>query len=918
MPTPEEEARQQYIDPLMTSAGWVLQDYRAMNRLASLGVAVRDRPGVDDADYLLYVNGGVAGAVEAKRLGTTLSHAEPQPARYLGNIPANAPRAYDPPPFHYESTGIETFFKDTRDLEARSRRVFAFHKPETLAEWLAEGDSTFRNRLKTLPPLIEEGLRKAQIEGIHNLEESLARGDQRALVQMTMGAGKTVFSVAEAYRLLKFGEARRVLFLVDRNELGRAAASAFKQWVTPDDGRKFGEIYNVQHLKHNNLDDSAAVVITTIQRLYSMLMGQPDYDEELDEISDFERHDNTERKVVYNPAIPIEFFDVVFTDECHRSIYKEWRQVLEYFDCLLIGLTATPSKQTIGFFKRNLVMEYGHERAVADNVNVPFEVYRIKTKVTEGGSTIDAGYEVDKRDKATREIRWETLDEDFSYEGTALDRTVVAEDQIRTVVRAYRDALKTDLFPDRTEVPKTLVFAKDDSHAEDIVRIIREEFGRGDDFCKKITYRVQGVKPEELIQEFRISLFPRIAVTVDMVATGTDIKAIEVLLFMRDVRSRIYFEQMKGRGTRTIDPEELKTITPDAPLKDRFVIVDAVGVTETKFVEATHPIERKRTVSFPTLVQQVARGELDEDVVSSLAGRLAVLNGQLDSGTRAELAVLAGGDDLSVLANGLFTALDPDVREERAQVIAGSEELTETHRVQADRELFEAATLAFNDADFRNRLIEVKQSREQTIDLYTLDEVLSSGYDIDATDRAKATWATFGQFIEEHKDDIAALEIIYSRPYGQRHLTFEQVKKLAEAIQVPPYLLTPERVWRAYEQLDKSRVRGSRPEKTLADLVNLVRVAIGESEDLVPFEDDVRAKFDAWLELQQSQGKQFTPEQLEWLTMIRDHVATSLSVSAEDFEEVPFNQHGGLLAASRSFGEDFNALLEQLNEVLAG
>ena len=488
MPTPEQEARERFIDPLLTSAGWVLQDYAQMNRLASLGVAVRDRPGVEDADYLLYVDGGVAGAVEAKKLGTTLSHAEPQPARYLSNIPANAPRAYDPPPFHYESTGIETYFKDTRDIDARSRRVFAFHKPETLVEWLEQGDSTFRNRLKNMPPVNEEGLRPVQVEAIGNLERSLAENKPRALVQMTMGSGKTIFAISEAYRLLKFGKARRVVFLVDRNNLGRQAYKEFTQFVTPDDGRKFGELYIVQHLTHNNLDPAAAVVITTIQRLYSMLMGQPDYDEELDEVSDFERNDDVERRVAYSPNIPIEFFDVIFTDECHRSIYKEWRQVLEYFDAFLVGLTATPSKQTIGFFRKNLVMEYGHEQAVADNVNVPFEVYRIKTKVSQGGSSIESGYEVDKRDKLTREIRWEVLDEDFTYDASTLDRSVVAPDQLRTIIRAYRDALPVDLFPNRTEVPKTLVFAKNDSHAEDIVRVIREEFGKGDDFCKKITY----------------------------------------------------------------------------------------------------------------------------------------------------------------------------------------------------------------------------------------------------------------------------------------------------------------------------------------------------------------------------------------------------------------------------------------------
>ena len=258
--------------------------------------------------------------------------------------------------------------------------------------------------------------------------------------------------------------------------------------------------------------------------------------------------------VEYNPNVPIETFDVIITDECHRSIYNLWRQVLEYFDGFLIGLTATPSKQTFGFFNQNLVMEYNHEQAVADGVNVDFDTYRIRTEITEQGSTVEAGYHVDRRDRQTRKTRWEQLDEDLTYAPNQLDRDVVAVDQIRTVVQTFRDKLFTDIFPGRTDVPKTIIFAKDDSHAEDIVRIVREEFDKGNEFCQKITYKTTGVAPEDLLVSFRNSYHPRIAVTVDMIATGTDIKPVEVVFFMRNVRSRSFFEQMKGRGVRVISP----------------------------------------------------------------------------------------------------------------------------------------------------------------------------------------------------------------------------------------------------------------------------------------------------------------------------------------------------------------------------
>jgi type I restriction enzyme R subunit len=912
-PTPEEEARAE-IDRLLEAAGWVIQDRRDMNRNAAVGVAVREYPtGNGPADYMLFVDGRIAGVIEAKPKGTTLSGVEEQAGKYIAGLSSNSPVAIEPPPFEYESTGVETFFKDTRDVDARSRRVFAFPKPETMRAWLAD-DSTFRNRLKTLPPLVTLGLRDCQVEAVTNLERSFADDRPRALLQMATGSGKTYAAITSVYRLVKHAKAKRVLFLVDRNNLGRQADKEFGQYVTPDDGRKFTELHVVQHLKHNSIDPSAEVVITTIQRLYAMLCGRPDYDEELDEASEFEQSDGIVRKVEYNPSIPPEFYHVVWTADCHRSIYNEWRQVLEYFDAFVVGLTATPAKHTIAFFNRNLVMEYGHERAVADHVNVPYEVYRIQTRITKEGSKVKAGYHVDRRDRKTRQVRWEMLDEDLTYVPPQLDSEVVSPDQIRTVVRTFRDVLFTDLFPNRTEVPKTLVFAKDDSHAEDIVRIMREEFARGDDFCKKITYRSTGEKPEDLIQKFRASYKPRIAVTVDMISTGTDIKPVECLLFMRDVRSRVYYEQMKGRGTRVVDPELLRSVTPDAVRKDRFVVVDAVGVTDSPFIEPDLPVERKRTVSFERLVDLVARGEVDDDVLSSLAGRIATLDATLEPKHQQELAVLAGRP-LHDVALALFDAVDPDRRVERARTMFAVEDPTSEQLRQATRALVDEATTPFDSPEFRNRLIEMKARSEQVIDTVSVDEVLSTGY---STEEAERVWSTFGEFIEEHKDDIDALSIMYARPYGQRHLTFEQVRELADSVASPPYSLTPELIWAAYERLEKSKVRRSRPEKTLADLVALVRVAIRESETLEPFADSVRARFDNWMEEQRMLGRAFTPEQLAWLTMIRDHIATSLSVSAEDFEDVPFNQHGGLYAARSMFGDDLNKTLTELTEVLAG
>lgn len=915
---PEEKARQQ-IDQLLEAAGWTIQDYRELNLGASLGVAVREFPllGGKEADYLLFVDRKAAGVIEAKPWGTTLSGVEVQSEGYATEFPEDLPCFQKPLPFVYESTGFETLFTDLRDPDFRSKHVFAFHKPETYHEWLSQME-TLRARLRSLPPLITDGLWECQVEAITELEKSFAKARPRALIQMASGAGKTYTAVSFVYRLIKFAGARRVLFLVDRSNLGRQTRREFQQYVTPDDGRKFTEIYNVQHLTSNTLDPVARVCITTIQRLYSMLRGEAEFEEEVEEHSQFEElpADETPREVTYNPQIPIETFDFIITDECHRSIYNLWRQVLEYYDAFIIGLTATPSKQTMGFFNQNLVTEYSHERAVADGVNVGYDVYRIKTKITEKGSKVEAGYYIDKRDKLTRQIRWEQLDEDLEYSQDQLDREVVAEDQIRTIVQTFRDKLFTDLFPGRTEVPKTLIFAKDDSHAEDIVHIVREEFGKGNEFCKKITYRTIGEKPENLIASFRNSYNPRIVVTVDMIATGTDIRPLECVIFMRNVKSRVYFDQMKGRGTRVISSTDLRAVTPDAVHKTHFILIDAVGVCENDKTD-TRPLERKRTVPFDKLLQSIAAGNRDPDALSSLAGRLARLDKEIGEEDRKKIEEAAEGKPLPDLINSLLDAVDPDKQIEKAREMFETEEPTQDQIQEAAKELAEIASVPFDSPRLRDTIIEIKSKSEQIIDTVSKDRVILAGYDKQAKERARTIVDTFKKFIEENKDELTALQIIYSKPYASRHVTYDEIKQLAEALHNPPYHLAPDVVWQAYEQLESSKVRGVGPEKLLTNIISLVRFSIGDVEVLKPFPSIVDARFDVWMEQQERAGKEFTPEQVEWLRMIRDHIATSLSISTEDFEYSPFHDKGGPVKVYELFGEEIEEILEDLSEVLA-
>lgn len=912
--TPEELARQR-IDQLLIQSGWVIQDLKELNLGAGLGVAVREFHTTSGfADYLLFVNRVAVGIIEAKAEGTTLSGVHEQTLQYGAGFPENLPHVDLPLPFNYESTGIETYFSDLRDPDYRSRRVFSFHRPETFLEYLKD-NITLRGRLRQLPELNTAGLRDCQIEAITKLDESFKRARPRALIQMATGSGKTFTAVSFVYRLIKFAKANRILFLVDRKTLGRQTRGEFANYRTPDDGRLFTELYNVQLLSTNIIDLVNKVCITTIQRLYSMLRGEQ-IDDDLEEKSLYDVTDESAppKEVVYNSNIPIEMFDFIITDECHRSIYNQWRQVLEYFDAFIIGLTATPSKQTLGFFNQNLVMEYTHERAVADRVNVGFEVYRINTQITQEGATVNAGFYIDKRDKDTREIRWERLDEDLTYTARELDRNVVSESQIRTVIRTFIDKLPTEIFPGREEVPKTLVFAKDDSHAEDIVRIIREEFGKGDDFCKKITYKTTGDTAENLIANFRNSYDPRIAVTVDMISTGTDIKPLECLLFMRDVRSRLYFEQMIGRGTRTIDSNDLRSVTPDVYDKTHFIVVDAIGVTESVKIDS-RPMERKPTVAFDKLIQSVAMGNHDKDTLISLAGRLSRLGIQLDKKQQEKVKELTDGAELPEIVNRLLDAVDPDKIKADTQKSFDTSEPTDEQLDSTYKQLSQDACEVFDNPDLRELLITLKKKHEQVIDIISQDTVLDAGFDDVSTEKAKEITQQFREFLNKNKDEITALQIIYNQPYSKRHLTYEMIKNLAESMQNPPYNLDTDLVWHAFEQLDKDRVRKRSPHKLLTDVISLVRYGLGKTDQLNPFDESIDQRFQDWMTNQEKAGNVFTPEQQEWLKMIKEHIAASAEITTDDFDEVPFNNKGGLSKVYTLFGERLNPILNELNDL---
>lgn len=909
--TPEQEARI-VIDEKLKMSGWQVQNVNQLNLLAGLGVAVREFPtSTGPVDYVLFINGEPVGVIEAKKssAGENITVVEEQSSRYANSTFKWINRDYSIR-FAYEATDKLVKFTDYKDIKYRSRKVFSFHRPEYLESLLQTSD-TIRNNMKHFPPLDPVGFRDCQINAINNMDVSFADNRPRALVQMATGAGKTFTAITEAYRLLKYGKMNRILFLVDTKSLGEQAEREFLAYTPSDDTRSFSQLYGVRRLKSSYIPNDVQICISTIQRMYSILKEE-DLDESTEEES-FNEYVTADSKapkeVVYNEKYPPEFFDCIIIDECHRSIYNVWQQVLTYFDAFLVGLTATPDKRTFAFFNENVVSEYRREQAIIDGVNVGEDIFLIETEVSQKGGHILKRV-IEYRDRLSREKRWEQMDEDLDYDKNKLDKDVVNPSQIRTVIKTFKENLFTSLFPRRKEVPKTLIFAKTDSHADDIINIVREEFGEGNEFCKKITYSVENA--EDTLSSFRNDYYPRIAVTVDMIATGTDVKPLECLIFMRDVRSKNYFEQMVGRGTRTICVDDLQKVTPSATEnKDHFVIVDAVGVTKSKKSE-TRSLERKPTVSMKELMMNVALGDKSEDTLTSLANRISKLDKQMTNKEHKEFKKNVGTSARD-LANNLLNAFDEDVIAEKAKSLIMSDVPTQQDLEKAQKELLNEATKPFYNPDNRNFIENIRRSHDQVIDTVNLDSVVYAGFDSQREENADKVITTFREFIEENKDEIIALRIIYNENYKDRPMVIEQLKSLYEKLKKKN--ITVERLWDCYYIKFTNKVKRGTVAQ-LTDLISIIRFEIGATDELTSFADRVNANFKEWTFRKNAGYSQFTEEQMEWLRLIKDHIISSLSILDEDLDYTPFDHKGGLLGFYEAFGDNYKNILNEMNVAL--
>ena len=864
--TPEEKARIK-IDQWFADAGWEVinrDDYEP----TCTAVAIREGllKGNLEADYFLFINGKAVGVLEAKREETDAfsSVVCEQAALYARSVP-NIYQTYQKPlPFIFTSNGKELYFCDFREQDHYFKQIMTIPTPHELVKKLGINDY-----FAGLPTLRKKGLRDCQYEAITELEKSFRSGQQRALMVLATGAGKTYTACLAAYRLLSYTPMRRILFLVDRNNLGKQAEGEFGTFRLTENGEAFNTIFTVNRLRSSSIPSDSNVIISTIQRLFSFLKGDTIEDNEDDD----ENEPAEEVTLPPNPNLPHDYFDMIIIDECHRSIYGNWRKVLEYFDTArLVGLTATPIPETMAFFNNNRIVNYTLEKSIVDGVNVDCRVYRIKTQVTETGGAILEGEKFKEETRYTGEVKTVSSKETKTYTNKELNRSIINPAQIKLILSTYRDVVYTELFndpqrePNMDYLPKTLIFALNEAHATNIVQIAKEVFGRTDDrFVQKITYSAGD--SNELIRQFRNDKDFRIAVTCTLVATGTDVKPLEVVMFMRDVESLPLYIQMKGRGVRTIGDEQLRNVTPTAFSKDCFYLVDAVGVTEHEMTIPTATDEpTTKIITLKELLERISHGYIPDEYLKRLAATLARIYNKADDSQRKEFTRLSH-DDMKELSARIYDALEKGTLPP----------FVSTEKPNLERKGL-VSPLA-NHADARRYLLILAAGFVNTL-MPGEDTLISKGFSIE---EAKNTTEAFEEFCRENADEIEALRIIYNNE-GEP-ITYSMLKDLEHKLKMANNHFAPKQIWNSYAVLSPGKVKRSTTKEesdALTNIIQLLRFAFRQIERLDSVVTTSKQYFNLWLGQNQ---REITDKQREVISRIVDYIASNGACTVKDISE---------------------------------
>ena len=894
---PEEKARV-IIDRMFEEAGWkvVDRDKYAPNMTA---VAIREglMVGNREADYLLFLNGKAVGVLEAKRIDIDINSdiVQEQARLYTRSCPKWCQAWFPnlPLPLAYVANSRDLMFYDTRKSNSEFEYCKKIHTPKEVKKLLGLEDDYVG-----LPTLNPKGLRACQYEAITELEKSYRNGENRALMVLATGAGKTYTACLAAYRMLAFTPMKRILFLVDRNNLGKQAETEFGTFRLTENGDPFNTIFTVNRLKSSSVPADSNVVISTIQRLFSLLKGDEITDEEEDE-----EIEDREIMLPENPNLPSDFFDMIIIDECHRSIYGNWQKVLNYFSkAKLIGLTATPVPETKAFFNNNIIVNYTLERSIIDGVNVDSRVYRIKTQATENGGAILEGEKVKRETRYTGKVQTLNNQETKNYTREELNRSIVNPAQIKLILETYRDAVYTEMFtdpqrePNLDYLPKTLIFALNENHATNIVQIAKEVFGHNDNrFVQKITYLAGD--SNELIRQFRNNKDFRIAVTCTLVATGTDIKPLEVVIFMRDVASEPLYVQMKGRGVRTIGDEQLRNVTPNAYSKDCFYLVDAVGVTEhEKTVTGPSDGATTQLISLKELLEKISHGNVSDDYLRLLANRLSRISHKCEEKDHEKFISLAHISMIDIASN-IFDVLEN-----------GS--LPEYINVNEPNTVRKALVCNIaNYPDAREFLLILNAGFVETL-MPGEDTLISKGF---SQEEAQITTSAFEAYCEEHKDEIEALRIIYNNQ-GEP-LTYAILKDLENKLKFASSKFNTSLLWNSYAIINPQMVKhcSAKEEKeALTNIIQLVRYAFHQIERLESLYPSASQRFNLWCGQNQ---RPLTETQLGVMHQIFNYIASNGYCTVTEIKDNDKTQAAQLI---RAFGgkDSANEALSSLSQFI--
>jgi len=879
----EWKTRKQRIDPRLDEAGWRLP--RSGTTPLHVAHRVEELPTDNGpADYALVVDNGVVAIVEAKKVGagpqSVLSQAERYSRGYQqGAFNFDGYRV----PFVYSTNGEQIWFRDLRDSRNLSRKIAEFHTPDALRELLVRDFDAACDKLAATPNQ-HPRLRPYQTEANTAVEQAIADRKRHLLVAMATGTGKTFTMVNQAYRLMKSGAAKRVLFLVDRRALAAQAVRAFASFEA-EPGVKFDKAYEVYSNKFQKEDfdeddkfDSKVlpreyltqpqakhvfVYVCTIQRMAINVLGH----NAIFGLGDEKPDDDVEPI-----KIPIHAFDAVIADECHRGYSSAeisvWRNTLDHFDAVKIGLTATPAAHTIAYFGRP-AFKYDYRQAVQDGYLVDYDAVKISSKIRLEGVFLKEGENVEVVDTETGQTKMDELEDERSFSSDDIESKVTAPDSNRKIIgEIEKYALEHEKQYGR--FPKTLIFAANDlphvSHADQLVQLAAESFGRGENFVRKITGRVD--RPLQRIREFRNRPEPGVAITVDLLSTGVDIPDLEFIVFLRPIQSRILFEQMIGRGTRRGEK---------FPDKSHFTVFDCFdGTLLKRFAGAAgitaDPLDPP-TRTIAEVIEAIWNNQDRDYNIRCLVKRLHRVDKQMDAEARTLFSAFVPDGDMAKYARELPAKLKQD--------FAGQMKL-------------------LRDTSFQDLLVNYSRAKRVFIKTYeTIDDVTSQwtadGHGLDSYLEAFAT------FVRDNPAQIDAIAILLDRP---RDWTADALTELRNKLLAANYHFNEENLRQAHER---------RYKKALCDIISMVKHAADERQPLLTAAERVQRAFEKL-----SAGKKFSAEQQRWLEHIRLHLTVSLSISQQDFDEIPiFSREGGLAAARRAFGDGLGSLLHQLNEAIA-